>query len=77
MHRQVSALTERVDNLPSEEDWALMEEAMAAILDEAATRQEQEEAAAAAAAEDDIAETVSVVETGQASSLGSKGTAIV
>ena len=73
MHRQVSTLTERVDALPSEEDWALMEEAMAAILDEAATRQEQEEAAAAAAAQDDMAETVSATETGQASSIGSKG----
>ena len=74
--RQVDTLTQRVDNLPSEEDWALMEEAMAAILDEAATRQEQEEQAAdaaAAAAQDHSHDASSAAETGQASCAESRG----
>ena len=74
--RQVDTLTQRVDNLPSEEDWALMEEAMAAILDEAATRQEQEEQAAdaaAAAAHDHSHDASSAAETGQASCAESRG----
>lgn len=46
-HRQVDALMERVDRLPSPEDWTIMEEALAAILDEAAGRAQQLELDAA------------------------------
>ncbi len=42
-HRQVDALMGRVDRLPSPEDWTIMEEALAAILDEAAARTQQVE----------------------------------
>ena len=42
-HRQVDALMGRVDRLPSPEDWTIMEEALAAILDEAAARAQQQE----------------------------------
>ena len=41
--RQVGTLTDRVDKLPSPEDWNIMEQALAAILDEAATRAEEED----------------------------------
>ena len=53
-HRQVDSLTGRVEKLPSPEDWTIMEEALAAILDEAAARAEQEERIAEAAAAMDL-----------------------
>ncbi|DBB14965.1 TPA: hypothetical protein ACH3X3_004562 [Trebouxia sp. C0006] len=43
LDRQVDALMGRVDRLPSPEDWTIMEEALAAILDEAAARAQQQE----------------------------------
>ncbi|DBA66788.1 TPA: hypothetical protein ACH3X2_001930 [Trebouxia sp. C0005] len=43
LDRQVDTLMGRVDRLPSPEDWTIMEEALAAILDEAAARAQQEE----------------------------------
>ncbi|DBB02006.1 TPA: hypothetical protein ACH3X1_000591 [Trebouxia sp. C0004] len=43
LDRQVDALMGRVDRLPSPDDWTIMEEALAAILDEAAARAQQEE----------------------------------
>ncbi len=42
-YRQVDALMGRVDRLPSPEDWTIMEEALAAILDEAAARAQQQD----------------------------------
>ena len=39
--RQVQALINRVGNLPCPEDWVVMEQALAAILDEAAARHEK------------------------------------
>ena len=42
-YRQVDTLMGRVDKLPSPEDWTIMEEALAAILDEAAARAQQQD----------------------------------
>lgn len=51
MYRQVDALSGRVDKLPSPEDWSIMEQALAAILDEAAARAQQEDRLAEEAAQ--------------------------
>ena len=79
VHRQVDALTGRVDKLPSPEDWSIMEQALAAMLDEAATRAEEEDRLAEqeAAQRDDgplgFLEEEEQEEGGQASSWGSRG----
>ena len=49
--RQVDALSGRVDKLPSPEDWNIMEQALAAILDEAAARAQEEDRLAEEAAQ--------------------------
>lgn len=51
MCRQVDALSGRVDKLPSPEDWSIMEQALAAILDEAAARAQEEDRLAEEAAQ--------------------------
>ncbi|KAL3135518.1 hypothetical protein ABBQ38_005998 [Trebouxia sp. C0009 RCD-2024] len=51
LDRQVDALAGRVDKLPSPEDWNIMEQALAAILDEAAARAQEEDRLAEEAAE--------------------------
>lgn len=43
LDRQMDALMGRVDRLPCPEDWTIMEQALAAILDEAAARTQQAE----------------------------------
>lgn len=48
--RQVDGLAGRVDELPSPEDWNIMEQALAAILDEAAARAQEEDRLAEEAA---------------------------
>ncbi|KAL3158687.1 hypothetical protein ABBQ32_011429 [Trebouxia sp. C0010 RCD-2024] len=50
LDRQVDGLAGRVDELPSPEDWNIMEQALAAILDEAAARAQEEDRLAEEAA---------------------------
>lgn len=51
LHRQLDTLSGRVDELPSPEDWGLMEQALSAILDEAAAQAQREDRLAEEAAQ--------------------------